>query len=336
MSAPNTTAQLGACWGAPFVSVALRQILIAPWLCSAIVLGSCGTTGCSGKVDTAANFDAGGRGGGPGDSSAGAPATSPPAICNGSSAVVLRAYIEPDLSRELPGSSVRVENGFPSIVIDGKCKYWLNGGWLEDSLARDLGWRAGVLSAQVAATLESVIDVDHLSDSNDCTYSAGMSDYSIMTIRSLKSSASCRGTAGSKFSADWKVLQDSAVTLWEQAIPLDQGIHVAAVSASSAAPGGPVPYAWPTGIDLGSLILDPQQASLNSTGLSQLVELPDATQLRQLRDQYLGDVKAEPGAYVNWDGLEVTDGTRVAVVFMRDALPYEDPKGLLPLSPGQP
>jgi hypothetical protein len=59
----------------------------------------------------------------------------------------------------------------------------------------------------------------------------------------------------------------------------------------------------------------------------------DATPLRELRERYLSDSRINPLRY-DQAGIPVTDGTLIARVFMRDALPYENDEGLLPL-PGQ-
>ena len=71
-------------------------------------------------------------------------------------------------------------------------------------------------------------------------------------------------------------------------------------------------------------------ADLTKIGVSHLVDDPDAARsLRGLRDQYLSDRDAQPGLYVNWDGLTATDASGTAFVYMRDAIPYEDAQGLL-------
>jgi hypothetical protein len=54
-----------------------------------------------------------------------------------------------------------------------------------------------------------------------------------------------------------------------------------------------------------------------------------ATQLRAMRDRNLADRAAQPGQYSNWDGLFATDQSTTALDYMRDAIPYEDPQGLL-------
>jgi hypothetical protein len=60
------------------------------------------------------------------------------------------------------------------------------------------------------------------------------------------------------------------------------------------------------------------------------VDDPEAArQLRAIRDRYVADRTAQPGLYSNWDGLIATDQATTAVVFMRDAIPYEDAQGLL-------
>jgi hypothetical protein len=80
-------------------------------------------------------------------------------------------------------------------------------------------------------------------------------------------------------------------------------------------------------------MLDGMQAFLNTPGLSKLIPAADAPKFRALRDQFIADVAAAPVLYQ--DGQKMTDGTRIALVYMRDALPYEDASGLLPFSGGQ-
>jgi hypothetical protein len=71
-------------------------------------------------------------------------------------------------------------------------------------------------------------------------------------------------------------------------------------------------------------------ADLSMSGVSHLVDDPAAAgSLRGLRDQYLSDRDAQPGLYVNWDGLATTDPSATAFVYMRDAIPYENATGLL-------
>jgi hypothetical protein len=66
--------------------------------------------------------------------------------------------------------------------------------------------------------------------------------------------------------------------------------------------------------------------------MSKLIDPADAPPFRALRDKYIADVAASPELYVNWDGQKMTDGKRTAFVYMRDAIPYEDARGLLPFS----
>jgi hypothetical protein len=257
-------------------------------------------------------------------------------ICDGSAALRLRVFVEAQPGRESRGSVVRVENGFSSFAVDGTCSYLIGGGWIppfEEHTARDEGWRVGQVDDAFRAAIDGSLGMDDLSSLDDCVSSAGMFDFSTTTIRNQHSTARCVGTPGARFSAAWAVIEDRAADLWARAKPLTQGIHLAASEAPSEAPGGSPPYQWPSGYSLDAYMLDGMQAFLNTPGSSKLIPAADAPTFRALRDQFIADVAAAPVLYQ--DGQKMTDGTRIALVYMRDALPYEDASGLLPFSGGQ-
>lgn len=247
-------------------------------------------------------------------------------ICDGASELKLRVFVEPQNGRELRGSVVRVENGYPSLMVDGSCAYWIGGGWIEDSLGRDLDWRRGQLDTSLEQALERAIPISRLADLGDCQSSAGIFDKSARSFRGVTSMASCI-QGGPRFEAAWSFIQAHAADLWNQAVPLDQGLRVEAVISGG---DDSKTYPWPVSEALSAFVL-PDGNGINASGVSRLIaDVAAAQQLRQLREQYFSDRRAAPGLF--YDGQKMGDQNTTALVYMRDQLPYEDSQGLLPFS----
>jgi hypothetical protein len=303
-----------------------------------------GTTD-GGPVDVAvadvADGDAGGSDVGIGDAGGGNPDSAtndsgvpPEPLCDGTQHLRLWVFIAP--RDEVRGSMVRVENGRPFLAIDGTCSYWIGGGWASsanDALGSDRPIRTGKLTQTDAASVEQTAPLGDIARLGDCgPPPAGLYDYSFRVIRTAVAYASCftsapELTAGTRFEAAWMTLETIANTLWNDGTPVTGALHVSAVNAPDG-PSKTAAYAWPLAAPLGSFVLS--DGDSNKVGVSHLVDDPtSASQLRALRDQYLADRTAQPGLYVNWDGLEVTDQTSTRLIYMRDATPYEDAQGLL-------
>ena len=130
--------------------------------------------------------------------------------------------------------------------------------------------------------------------------------------------------------AAWMTVQTIASKLWENGTPMDGALHVSAVGRHlfRPRPRRRLPTLGPLRCPSVAFVLD--SGDLSKDGVSRLVEDPDAArQLRAMRDQYLADRTARPGLYSNWDGLIAADQSTTAIVYMRDAIPYEDAQGLL-------
>lgn len=252
-------------------------------------------------------------------------------LCDQAQHLRLWVLVEPQLGRELAGSQVRVENGVPFLSIDGTCSYWINGGWAEDALSRDRGIRTGTLTTAQVATIEQTLPLGDVGPLGDCISVAGQFDVATRTIATEAATARCPST-GMRFDAAWSVLKTLAQALWDSGTPMDGALHVSAVDAPYDSSTSPAAYTWPIAMPLSSFILDPGKDGINlmNAGVSHLVSDADAAKsLRALRDQYLLDRSAQPGLYSGWDGLKTTDSVDVALVYMRDAVPYEDASGLL-------
>jgi hypothetical protein len=235
---------------------------------------------------------------------------------------------------EVRGSMVRVENGFAFLAVDGMCSYWMSGGWIGESLARDLGLRAGKLETQVQKTLEQALPLDNFASLDDCAPVPGLYDVSARTIWSEGSIAHCEAS-GNRFDAAWKTVASLAPDLWARAAPMDGPIRVSPIETSGEFLSGRTAYSWPLSEPLSSFLIDEGGDGLKqySPGVSKLITDPaSATSLRRLREVYLAERTASPGLFANWDGLKASDGKQTAFVYMRDAMPYEDERGLLPPS----
>ena len=252
-----------------------------------------------------------------------------PAICDGSAGARLRIFVEPQNARELRGSIVRVENGYPSLMIDGSCGYWIGGGWIEDPMTRDLGWRQGHLDAALEQELRMLVNLGNLSSLQDCMTNT-VTDASTRSLRAATSRARCI-QGGPHFEAAWSWATRNAPDLWRQGVPLNGGIRVEAIPLHAGDDSNA--YVWPSGMPLAALILpDNEGSNQSSSGVSTLITDTERAQaLRALRDQYIADRTASPGLF--FDGQKMTDEDNTsATVFMRDQLPYEDNTGLLPFS----
>lgn len=252
-------------------------------------------------------------------------------LCDGVAHLRLWALIAP--GDELRGSLVRVENGYPFLAIDGTCSYWIGGGWEEDLLSRDRPLRTGTLAATDAATIEQLVPLGDIAPLRDCPPPpANLFDYSFRVLRTATKDASCftaapELTAGTRFESAWIPFEAIAARLWNDGTPVNGAIHVSAAPAADGPANAP-PYTWPIATPLASFVL--ADSDVFAIGVSRLVDDPTtASQLRALRDRYLSDRTAQPGLYLNWDGLLATDQSTTANVYMRDAIPYEDARGLL-------
>lgn len=252
-----------------------------------------------------------------------------PQLCDGLPHLRLWAFLTP-MSDSI-GATVRIENGYPFVAIDGTCAYRVDGGWVNDPLGRDRPIRTGQLSADQIQSLDRNVPVSALTPLADCPPgSDGLFDAPTRVFRTATEQVTCAGFGtGTRFDRSWTVVAALASALWDTGTAVaDRAIHVSAVSAAPEPPPAPLPYAWPLSLPLSSFLL--QGPDLDRPGVSHAVADPvEAAALRAVRDQYLKDRAAQPGLYSNWDGVQVTDQTMTAFVYLRDATPDESSDGLL-------
>jgi hypothetical protein len=250
-----------------------------------------------------------------------------PRICDGSEGVRFRAFIEPRTDREFRGSIVRVENGHPSFMVDAKCNYWMGGGWIEDAMSRDMGWRTGHLDATAEQSLSAMLQ----STVDDCRIDPTLFDAAVRVISSETTTIRCGGS-GRAFDSAWMLVEELARRNWPGARELDGPLRIEAVEADPTTAPPFISYEWPLTESLSDYIVMSSDGRAEfATGMSKLISNPESyAKLRVVRAQYLADRRRNPTSFVN-DAMKVTNSGQAAFVYLRDALPHEDLKGLVPL-----
>jgi hypothetical protein len=250
-------------------------------------------------------------------------------LCDGSQALKLRIFLAASGS-ELRGSFVRIEHGYSSFGLDGECTYYMSAGWTNGHLDRDRGWRHGTLPQDALVELSTALNPSRLQDLQvDCPDGSGFADATPWIVASSESRSGCI-VPGKKLSAVLDTIRSRTSILWSNGREMDGPIRLSAAGLGGDAS---TVYPWPLAAPLADFMIreDVPEAEYQgySVGISKLVtDATDAARLRVLRDQYIADRTAAPGLFT--DGLEASDGTSLAFVYMRDALPYEDEHGLWP------
>jgi len=223
------------------------------------------------------------------------------------------------------GAPVWRENGSPSLAVDGQCEYFMSGGWSGTGTGGpENEWRHGTLDPELRRSLERITDPAALS--NECD-PGSVPDAPTLVVANARASSACV-RQGSRATALLETLREWSPRLWGDAEPTAQDLHL--VAWEDALRPEIEPYVWPSALPLRDY-LDLDRSS--SAGQSTLVSAADAPPLRALRDQFLRDAQR---AFLLNDGMgiPVRDGDLTVRLFLRDALPYEDDRGLWPL-PGE-
>jgi hypothetical protein len=253
----------------------------------------------------------------------------PPAVplCDGSTHMTLRVFYEGG-GQDYLGGAVRLENGHPSFVVDGQCQYFMSGGWLEQRQSRDVGWRQGIVPDDLRRALEDSAGMEDLTSAFGCSGAGGLDAPSVI-VANTRSSVVCPGDGIGPVREAIAVIRQRARDLWAAGRPLDGDLHVNVREVTGLEPERRWP--WPSELVLRDY-LEPDSlvsALEHPEGQRRRVAALDAIQLRVVREQYLRDTEA--GISYQAAGIPVTDGELSAALFMRDALPHEDERGILPL-----
>ena len=249
-------------------------------------------------------------------------------LCDGISELRLRVFQAPPLARERRGSVVRIENGYPSFAIDGNCSYWMGGGWFsQPGEPRDLDWRVGQLDEALQNAIQETIPLGCVPQLNDCAAWTTVFDASARIIADKHSALACV-EGGPRFDSAWNLIVQRAVDLWQSATPIAEGVHISAIRVDEG--DDSKTYMWPLSAPLAAFQLS--DGLEYAVGASTLVtDVVEADALRALRREYLRDRAATPGLF--FEGQKMSDGATTLLVYFRDALPYEDERGIWPFWP---
>lgn len=225
-----------------------------------------------------------------------------------------------------PGLAMLYDNGAAYLFVDGQCHYWANDPsqpWEET--------RTGVLDADTAAQLGASLHFGAWDDLRGTWENPGsiVADGPTLIFDNAQHAvvcvSRCEGptipTAVTEMSDE---LVDDVQGLWDRGAAADSALRVLAVASD---PGPGIPYVdWP----LARPISDFTSTSPAPFGQGILEDDPASVQaLKDLRRSFL---RGDHGAFV-WNMLPVTSGGADYQLYVRDALPFEDAHGLVPLSP---
>jgi hypothetical protein len=244
--------------------------------------------------------------------------------CDGSASLRLAMARISSPDRLQAGQQVMFENGSVFLYVDGHCGYWAQ---TEDVWA---GTHSGLLTEAQAGQVERDV---HYADwfSGDWkapTLVDGSFDLLYDTSVKLSCSSLCGSSAAPAFVKDVTARFEELIRpLWNAGAPIgDDGVRIIAVRLDPGAYAF-VPHAsWPLAADLKRISQDPGAAQLQGYGHGILFQGSDATQLRALRTIYQGGNYRQLGV----PGLPVDDRAGAGyLLFVRDALPFEDSLGLV-------
>ncbi|MBS2024068.1 MAG: hypothetical protein JST92_16825 [Deltaproteobacteria bacterium] len=218
------------------------------------------------------------------------------------------------------------DNGSTFLYLDGACHYWVQGGVAWD------GVRTGTLTGSEQDDLKASIQwsswagaygnrwpaVDTVDDAADLYFTKQGS----FVVSSVCDRTSAPATLKVLCSA-W-TSQVSA--LWQRGVPLEAEVWTVLVRMDSGTYPS-IPHAsWPLSVPLATLSINVDAASNLGYGEGVHFLGSDAKALRSLRTMYQDGNYRTQGVL----GLPV-DGEKDAVdlLFLRDALPFEDSRGLV-------
>lgn len=248
-------------------------------------------------------------------------------LCDGVAELKLRIFYAGQNDREPRGSIVRVENGAPSFGVDGKCHYFISGGWDTVTDVHNEPWREGQLDEDTQRAFEEAFPLADLAELADCQPNQ-VSDPSMIVFTTASSHAACLAP-GPKLMAAYDAFHSRIEALWKNGEPMKGALWI---SVTQAVPGSPTTlYDWPLEQPLNTFFVPLPQAGsrvgfMNGEGHA-ITDLDQAQKLRDIRKMFLDEQAAKTTARDH--APLVKEGMLSGFLYMRDALPYEDDHGLL-------
>jgi hypothetical protein len=223
------------------------------------------------------------------------------------------------------GQAVMYDNGAHYIFVDGQCNYWVNHPnqvWDET--------RSGVLDVETAARLGESLHFGAWSDLRG-TWSGdgGVFDAPVLIFDDAMSAVICADLCdGPGVAGAVKAMRDAfpvvAQELWDRGSPAASGVRAIAVAGQ---PGPGIPFVdWPLARPIADFVRSGQSIGVGEGTLE--ADVASARSLQELRASFL---RGDHGAFV-WNMLPVMSDGAYYQLYLRDALPFENELGLVPLS----
>lgn len=230
------------------------------------------------------------------------------------------------VGRLAQGQAVMFDNGGLYLFVDGRCNYWVSNPserWAET--------RTGVLDAASALELGERLHFNAWDDLggvwSDPT--GGVFDAPVLVFDDSKNAVVCVELCGAPdVPAAVKAMRDDYAIveqeLWDRGEPVVSGVRAIAVASE---PGPGIPFVdWPLSRPISDFVRTVPSIEFGEGTLED-----DPVSARALKELRASFVRGDHGAFV-WDMLPVSFDGAYYRLYLRDALPFEDERGLVPLS----
>lgn len=247
-------------------------------------------------------------------------------ICNGESRLTFAFVRRIALSNTEPGSQVVWENGQSFLRIDGQCHYWAFSG---DSPLNEV--RTGTLSQARAQQIETDLRFSEW-PSIAGVFGGGSGFFGVTpdVLSDGTNEVTCLASCSLAGPADMKALFSRVAALLSELAasgqPASGSIRIAIEDRQDSSPSFSFSVVtWPLASSMASFVLP---FGIAAEGTSFLISGGDADVLRKVRVSQRTAPAVRSG--ISWIPVRVGPNERLHAMYLRDTLPFEDSKGLLP------
>jgi hypothetical protein len=222
------------------------------------------------------------------------------------------------------GQAVQFDNGAPFVFIDGQCNYWASGPNIWDET------RTGVLDAETAAELGARLHFGAWPELAAFWTDPrpGIFDTPDLIFDDSKRAVICNRLCDHPdVPGAVKAMRDElhvvARELWDRGHDVDLGVRAIAIPYEEfqGIPFVDWPVARPISDFVRTGIVDVGEGVLEN-------DPPSAQALKELRASF---VRGDHGA-LGWNMLPIKSDGAYYQLYLRDVLPFEDERGLVPLT----